>query len=245
MDNFKKNFYILSIIMLLIYFLNFIPVMAEVYNNSRLTIFRWNNFFSDILKNINLFSFLKDESNYKEKYFNLLREIYQIKLYQQEKLFSESFNLIKNKYPNASNVKVIDRQLGIIYTENYPTITNKAIAIDNKWVLIGKVNKPPQGKYLKIVSLLSPNLRFGVSDIDGNFIGIAQSTGLGYLIINNLDKKINIKEGDLILTSGNDDFFPRGFLVGEVSEVEELGFVKNIKIEPIGDFFADYLIILP
>ncbi len=123
MDNFKKDFYILSIIMLLIYFLNFIPVMAEVYNNSRLTMFRWSNFFSDIFKNIN--PFFKDEPNYKEKYFNLLREIYQIKLYQQEKLFSESFNLIKNKYPNASNVKVIDRQLGIIYTSNYPTITNK------------------------------------------------------------------------------------------------------------------------
>jgi len=242
-NKFMRNFYLISLSMFLIYISNFIPVIAQTYHDSRLIVFNWHNIFSDLFNKLN--PFLKDEADYKKKYFKLLREFSQLKLYQQEKLFLESFDLLKNKYPNASFIRVIDRQLGIIYTENYPTITNKSLVIDDKWILIGKVNKVQGANYLKIISLLSPNLRFGVSDINGNFIGIAQSTGLGYLIINNLDKKINIKEGDLVFTAGNDDFFPKGFLVGEISEIKELGLIKNIKIEPMGDFFADKLIILP
>lgn len=61
--------------------------------------------------------------------------------------------------------------------------------------------------------------------------GIVKGLG-GLCFMDYLEKNSDIMIGDKIITSGKDGFFPRGMLVGTVSEVYSKGVNLNAKIQP-------------
>jgi len=61
--------------------------------------------------------------------------------------------------------------------------------------------------------------------------GIVKGLG-GLCFMDYLEKNSDIMIGDKIVTSGKDGFFPRGMLVGTVSEVYSKGVNLNAKIQP-------------
>lgn len=61
--------------------------------------------------------------------------------------------------------------------------------------------------------------------------GIAEGKGPHTLAFRYVEKSEDIKKGDLIVTSGIDNIFPKGFPVAEVSEVESKRFAASLKVE--------------
>lgn len=239
-----NKFFIFFLIFSVLYISNLNPTVADSYKNIYLISFNIQTFINQLKnKTKNLF-FSDNDDEYKEKYYKLLKNLAQLKLAEQENLFYQSLELLKKRFPKAIEVKVFSNDLGLIYTQiNEEINTSNAFAIDKNWLLIGKVIEK-KDNYLKIASLNYAGFQFNVSDNSGNFLGLAKSTGLGYLVVDKIDNKIKIEKGDLVLTAGNDNIFPAGFLVGEVVNVEIKGYFKKVQIEPLANFNSEQLIIV-
>lgn len=238
-----NKFFIIFLIFSVLYISNLNPAIAKNYENAYLISFNFQSFINQLKnKTKNLF-FSDDDDEYKEKYYQLLKKLAQLKLAEQENLFYQSLELLKKRFPKAIEVKVFANDLGLIYTQPAEEISANSFAIDRNWLLVGKITEKTN-KYLKITSLNYAGFQFNVSDNNGNFLGLAKSTGLGYLVIDRVENDRKIEKGDLILTAGNDNIFPAGFLVGEVVNIEVKGYFKRIQIAPLVNFNNDQLIIV-
>lgn len=236
------KFFIIFIIFSLLYFSNLNSVLANNYENIYIASFNLQLFINH-LKNKVKNLFFSDDEEYKEKYYQLLRNLAQLKLAEQEEIFNKSFELLKKRFPNAKEAKVFANDLGIIYLQKIDQVTNNAFVVDNNWLLVGKVVEI-SNNYLKVRSLNHADFQFNVSNSKGEFLGLAKSTGLNYLIVDKIDANIKLEKGDLILTAGNDNIFPPGFLVGEIVNIENSGYFKKIQISPLANFGSERLIIL-
>ena len=60
----------------------------------------------------------------------------------------------------------------------------------------------------------------------------------GNLTMKYVDRTEDVKPGDAVVTSGMDGIFPRGLLVGQITQVsqEGPGLFLNIDIRPAADF---------
>lgn len=184
----------------------------------------WQNFIQKIL---NKFSFQTKEDVYKEKYYQLLQEVAQLKLLLTQ--FKET-NIIKNKenyLPNLVELEVLKADsLGYIYVNFDKNLKNDSIFLDKNWNLVGRVEEIKKN-YIVIKSLAAAGLEFNVANLDGQLLGLAKSISNGFLEVQFIDPKTEIKENDFILTYGN-DIFPAGFLVGTVEKI-----IKNEKEQKI------------
>ncbi|GIW65884.1 MAG: hypothetical protein KatS3mg094_403 [Candidatus Parcubacteria bacterium] len=241
----KKNkiFFIYFLVFTLIYLSNLNYVLAKKYENIYSYSLNFQSLSNELKGSIKNLLFSDDDNYYKEKYYNILKNLAQLKLAEKEKIFSESLDLLKKRFPQAEEVKVLSSNLGIIYTQPVNELTQKSFVIDENWLLVGRVDEI-NNNYAKILSLNYSNLRFNVSNINGEYLGLAKSTGLGYLIVDKVDSKIEINNKDLIMTYGEDDIFPPSFLVGEVVDVEIKGYFKRVKIAPLANFNSEKLIII-
>lgn len=108
--------------------------------------------------------------------------------------------------------------------------------------LIGKVVL--ESKFTSTVELLStenPNFRVaavipGEKSIFGLIEGYDASRG--ELIMKRIDSNFEVKEGQMVESSGLGGIFPKGLLIGEVTEVstDDFGLTKLAYIRPAADF---------
>jgi len=243
MKQFIKNFGVIYIIVTIIFFFNFNPVFAKQYEKIYLLSLSFQSIINSILENIKSILPGAKQDEYKEKYFNLLKELAQIKIAEQEKIFLESLKLIKSKYPNSTEIKKISSGLGIIYAEFQKGIKEDSLVVDENWILIGKVRKV-LNNYIEIVTLNYPGLQFNVANLDGKLIGLAKTTGVGYIEVNFTEPDIKIKTGDLLITGGNDEVFLKGFLVGEVVKIDQKPNFQKLIISPLGNFDSNKFIVI-
>jgi cell shape-determining protein MreC len=178
MKQFIKKFLIVYVIIALIFLSNFNTAFAKQYEKIYLLSLSLQSIISSFLENIKSILPGVKSDEYKEKYFNLLKELAQIKIAEQEKIFLKSLELIKSKYPNSTEVKKISSGFGIIYAEFSKNVKEGSLVVDENWILIGKVRKV-LNNYLEIISLNYPGLQFNVANLDGKLIGLANTTGLG------------------------------------------------------------------
>lgn len=126
---------------------------------------------------------------------------------------------------NWSALVIIDKgaQSGIV--RNMPAVTHLGLA--------GKVIEVTKNTS-KVMLINDPNL--GVSSIvqRSRQEGLTCGTLGGYLIMKYLPKEADIKTGDVIITSGLTDAYPKGFLIGTVVDVgdEFSGLSKYAMIKP-------------
>jgi len=243
MKQFIKKFLIIYVITSLIFLSNFNTAFAKQYEKIYLFSLSLQSIISSFLENIKSILPGVKSDEYKEKYFNLLKELAQIKIAEQEKIFLKSLELIKSKYPNSTEVKKISSGFGIIYAEFSKNVKEGSLVVDENWILIGKVRKV-LNNYLEIISLNYPGLQFNVANLDGKLIGLANTTGLGYIEVNFTEPDFKIKTGDLLITAGNDEVFPKGFLIGEVVKVEQKPNFQKLIISPLGNFDSNKFIVI-
>ena len=242
MRDIEKKFMWVYIFMLLLFLGNFNKTLAVQYEKGYIVFLNFQNLSQTLIEKIKEFFLLKDENTYKEKYYNLLKQLAQIKIAEQEKNFLKSLELIKERYPNAVQAKQISSQFGIIYAYTEKNVKPNALVLDENWLLVGVVRKIIKPGYIEILSLNYPNLQFSVSNLDNVDIGLAKTSGVGYIEVNFVDSKTKVKTGDLLMTGG-DDIFPKGFLVGEIYKIENLGNFLKLYVSPLADFNSTNLII--
>lgn len=244
MKSFEKKFVLILSLIALIFLGNFNNALAEEYEKGFLNFLKVKEISKGILEKFKSFVLVERQDNYKAKYYELLKQLAQMKLAEREDLFLRSIELIKQRYPNAVEANNLFSQLGIIYASTDKKVRDGATVIDENWILIGKVRKVYKNNYLEIISLNYPELQFNVSNLEGKNIGLAKTTGLGYIEINFVDPQTKIKVGNLLLTAGKDDIFPKDFLIGEVFKIENLGTNQKIYVVPLGNFESDKFIIV-
>ncbi|MGN1481987.1 rod shape-determining protein MreC [Porcipelethomonas sp.] len=103
--------------------------------------------------------------------------------------------------------------------------------------LVGVITEVAKS-YSTVRTLLSPELSVGGLCVESRDTGIIEGSlslaADGKCKMIYLDKNHKIKEGDLIITSGNSGQFPQGYVIGNVTEtgIEESGLTAYAVIEP-------------
>ena len=85
--------------------------------------------------------------------------------------------------------------------------------------------------------ITNPDASIGVMMEDTHTPGVLRGTGERILELNYISNAEQIRDGEIVLTSGLDGIFPKGFLIGEVvdSSQSQRGFY-DIKVQPVEDF---------
>ena len=87
--------------------------------------------------------------------------------------------------------------------------------------------------WCKIRAITEASSSIGAYVLRSGEIGLIEGDislkGTGECILNYLSADADIKAGDLIYTSGLGSVYPRGLLIGEVTEIEKDGYLRNKK----------------
>ncbi len=114
--------------------------------------------------------------------------------------------------------------------------------------VVGRVIGLPGARAAKVQLLIDRNAAAGAlierTRAVGVVVGTDDDATLGMEYVSNLE---DVVEGDVVVTSGTDDIYPKGFVIGVVSRVERgTGLYKAIQIDPVVDFvrLEDVLIVM-
>ena len=103
--------------------------------------------------------------------------------------------------------------------------------------LVGRVTSIAEN-YAKVTTILSPQVNIGVYTMGAKTTGVIEndvsSAQKGLCLMSDILKDAEIKEGDIVFTSGKSGLFPDDILVGTVTEVydDPNGLTKHALIEP-------------
>ncbi len=106
--------------------------------------------------------------------------------------------------------------------------------------LIGRVTSLADN-YAKVTTILSPQVNVGVYTTRAKTTGVLENNleyaQKGQVLMSSILKEADIREGDIIFTSGKSGLFPDELYVGKVLEVydDPNGFSKHAVIEPAQD----------
>ncbi len=106
--------------------------------------------------------------------------------------------------------------------------------------LIGRVTSIADN-YAKVTTILSPQVNVGVYTTRARATGVLENTleyaQKGQILMSSILKEADIREGDIIFTSGKSGLFPDDLYVGKVIGVfdDPNGFSKHAVIEPAQD----------
>ncbi|MGB6780311.1 MAG: rod shape-determining protein MreC [Planococcus citreus] len=108
--------------------------------------------------------------------------------------------------------------------------------------LIGKVTiVTPTTSTVELVTTQNPNYRvsamvLGEDDVFGLIEGY--DTERRELLLKRIDFSVDLKEGDQVVSSGLGGIFPKGIVIGEITEVtiDEFGLTKLAYVKPAADF---------
>ena len=218
------------------------------------------NFFEKAIKDTTTFiskifytpiKFVKDEidihnekKDLYKKYTDLKEKVEKTELYYAEikELQKEVADLKSTLDLNATlseytyiNATVVNRNVGywynnIVIDKGERNGVKKGDAVITPKGLIGRVTS---------VSNFSSTVKLLTSDEISNKISIKIDSNDSYLygLLTGYDKD-NIKEGDLVTTTGLTDYFPSGILIGQVSKVvkDEYDLNSIVEVTPSADF---------
>ncbi len=109
--------------------------------------------------------------------------------------------------------------------------------------LVGRVTSVADN-YAKVTTIISPQVNVGVYTMRSKATGVIEndlaSAQKGLCLMSDILRDADIKEGDIIFTSGRSGLFPEGLLVGTVTEVydDPNGLSKHALVKPAVDVFG-------
>lgn len=104
--------------------------------------------------------------------------------------------------------------------------------VTEEGILIGQISQVFKN-FSKVLFISDPNFKINAKVVGSDTIGLAQGALKDGLFFDLIVQEDKIKEGDLIVSSGN-DMFPSALVIGTVSYVEtnETKIFKKVKIIP-------------
>ncbi len=103
--------------------------------------------------------------------------------------------------------------------------------------MVGKIEEVyPHHAVIRL--LLSPFLSVGALVQRTRDLGVVTGNGEGLCLMKYIYRTSDLREGDIVITSGGEENTPRGIIVGRVSQIEEDdgSLFKNVIVEPSCDF---------
>lgn len=92
----------------------------------------------------------------------------------------------------------------------------------------------------KVLLLIDENSHVDVLIQRTRVQGIVRGSGARGCVVRYISKIQDVKEGDIVVTSGMSNLFPKGLLVGKVTHVDrmDVGLFLQIRVAPFADFAA-------
>jgi rod shape-determining protein MreC len=93
-------------------------------------------------------------------------------------------------------------------------------------------------RYAKVLLLIDPNSAVDALVQQTRARGIVKGRGGDYCVFDYVLRKHEISVGDMVVTSGLDGVFPKGFRVGRISEIvrQNAGIFQKVSVTPYVDF---------
>lgn len=181
-----------------------------------------SNFFSGILKQSEL---KKENENLKIENQNLLREIALLKeLENENKILREALEIGLNKEYKLIFANIIGRETDPDFFRidkgEKDGIANDMAIITQSKILCGKVIEVSKRSSRAILPT-KKNFLFTVKIAGFDKIFPAKGGGDSTIFLEMIPKDLEIKTGDLILTSAEGGFFPKDLLVGKIENIEK------------------------
>lgn len=137
-------------------------------------------------------------------------------------------NIVNKSLVQARNTITLNVGESDSVKVNMPVITDDG--------LVGRIVSA-SSHYAIAQILYNRNLSISVKDQRSRVDGILNYDGAGSLIINNVPKSADVKEGDIIITSEYSNYFPAGVPVGTITEEGNLdNLFKKVNVKPLVDF---------
>ncbi len=197
-------------------------------------------------------SLVRENIDLKNENIKLLADSARIENLKEENDFLRSSLSLKNKL----DARLID---GGVFSANFSPlgyvlllnrglrdgVSFKDVVISGEGVFIGQVSEVFDG-YSKVNVVINPDFRV-TAEVSGSKIsGMARGAMLEGIYFDFVNQDDNIKEGDLVITSGN-DLIPPALLIGKVDlvEVNPATLFKKVRIRPaINDINLGKVLIL-
>lgn len=157
-----------------------------------------------------------------------LREMLELKERSEDFIFSEPCAVIGRNSNDIYCGFTINKGKTSGISEGDPVITSVG--------LVGRVTSIADN-YAKVTTVLSPQVNVGVYTMRSKTTGVLEndinSAQQGLCLMSNILKDADIREGDIIFTSGKSGLFPDDVQVGIVKEIydDPNGFSKHAVIE--------------
>ncbi len=194
------------------------PTTRFVFNTGGEGVFLFKNVFG-VRELIRENLFLKNERDFfRGEYFNLLD------LKQENEFLRRSLDLggkVKKKIVLADILALDPFQAGdslLISKGVKDGVKTDDVVVLSGNVLVGKI-KEAGDKDSRVLLITSAQSRVTVVSEDGAAKGVVMGSASGALSLDLVLKEALLRSGQILLSSGLDGFFERGFLVGEVGRV--------------------------
>lgn len=111
-------------------------------------------------------------------------------------------------------------------SKDMPVITQEKVLVGR----IGEIYK----NFSKVFLISNQKISFDAKIIDKEILGVIKGKGNSKVFFEFIPKDKEIKEGDLVVTSGLSEIFPSGLIVGQISQVQksDLEPFQTAKIQP-------------
>ncbi len=164
-----------------------------------------------------------------EKENERLREMLGIKQKQPDFRFSEPCDVVSHNANDLYGGFTINKGKTDGLSQNDPVITSVG--------LVGRITSIGDN-YAKVTTVISPQVNVGVYTMRTKATGVIEndvsSAQKGLCLMSDIMKEADIKEGDIVFTSGKSGLFPADVMVGTVTKVydDPNGLTKHALIEP-------------
>lgn len=108
----------------------------------------------------------------------------------------------------------------LILDKGFENSVKKDMAVINNYGVIGKVILSGQ-KSSKVILLIDSNCNISAIDTRSRVYGVVSGTGSSICVMKFVSSQDDVKVGDTIISSGEGEIFPKGFLIGRVIKVEK------------------------
>ena len=161
-----------------------------------------------------------------------LREMLELKQKNEDFRFSEPCDVISRNANDLYGGFTVSKGKNDGLSKNDPVITSVG--------LVGRVTSIADN-YAEVTTIISPQVNVGVYTMRAKTTGVIEndvsSAEKELCLMSNILKDADIKEGDIIFTSGKSGLFPADLPVGTVTEVydDPNGLTKHALVKPMED----------
>lgn len=129
---------------------------------------------------------------------------------------------LQQKMPTAQVATVVNRlgypSLRFFFVRTRTPVLSQSVALNAEGLLGLVVSQ--QGRLAKVMPLSNAQSHIAVKAQNGTALAIAAGNGHGQLVVRNVTNKAKIKMGQIWVSSGLDDTYPPGYVVGRIVAIQ-------------------------